>query len=155
MPIGSRHDRLQRRAWSQLSRAVRALRERNIMIIAIASDDGTNVAEHPVRCGGFVLFEVGESTAVRVGYRSNACIRNGEEKSIGVQPHSSEPRAFPPLVLGLSDCGAVVSQRMDDCVIRELYVGGIDGYVCPAGSVDEAARLFVQSRLGKLKEGVC
>jgi hypothetical protein len=124
------------------------------MIIAIATDDGTNVAVHPDQCGGFVLFEVGGSTAARVGYRSNACIQNGEEKSVGKYPRSSGSRAFSPLVFGLSDCGAMVSQRIDDCVARELSVGGIDGYICQSGSVDEAARLFVQGRLRKLNEGM-
>lgn len=105
------------------------------MIIAVASDDGMHVAEHPGRCRGFVVFEVGPSRAVRVGYRSNTCIQGRTRES---------------LAAGLSDCGALLSQRVDDALIRELQGSDIDVYACAEDSVDRAAELFRQGRLRKL-----
>ena len=41
------------------------------MKIALASDDGTTIAAHTGRCQGFVIYEVFDDQAVRLGYREN------------------------------------------------------------------------------------
>lgn len=125
------------------------------MIIAIATDDGTNLAEHPDGCGGFVVFEIEHSTAVRVGYRTNPCVPNGAEYGIGERPSRSRGDACQTLVAALSDCGALVSRNIDDELVRELRGGMIDAYVCRERSVDGAARLFAQGDLQKTKGGKC
>jgi predicted Fe-Mo cluster-binding NifX family protein len=125
------------------------------MIVAIASDDGMRVAEHPSRCGGFVVFEVGPTRAVRVGYRSNACCTRGGEVRFG-QPVFADPgEIYHSLVAALSDCNALVSHQMDDGLIRALQDSVIEAYVCGEESVDQAAQSFVQGHLRKLKGRDC
>jgi hypothetical protein len=101
-----------------------------------------------------VIFEVGSSSAVRVGYRSNVCVRHGQEEDVREAPVSRERLTYPSLACEFSDCDAVVSRQMDDRIIRELHVSAIDACVCQAASVDEAALSFAQGRLRKLEAGV-
>jgi hypothetical protein len=125
------------------------------MIIAIASDDGMNVAQGVGRDGGFVVFEIGLATAMRVGYRSNAWASNGVENADAERRFSDEGLTYGLLVSELSDCQALVSRSMDDALLRELWSRAIEAYVCPEGSVDQAARLFAQGRLRKLDGKAC
>jgi len=119
------------------------------MIIAIASDDGINVAAHPAQCGGFVVFEIGQSSAVRVGYRSNDCPHDSEEFSVGKRCSLDQAYSYRSMVAALSDCGALVSGKMDDRLRRKLLSSGIDVFVCREKSVDQAAQCFAQSYLHK------
>jgi predicted Fe-Mo cluster-binding NifX family protein len=120
------------------------------MIVAIASDDGMNVAEHPDRCSGFVIFEVGTSNVVRVGYRS-ACTQNGSRFSVPERA-AAPPSADTSLMAALSGCDAVISRKMNAGLIRDLRGSAIGAYGCNEGGVDDAAQLFAQGRLQKLAE---
>ena len=128
------------------------------MIIAIASDDGMHVAEHPGQCRGFVIFEVDRSTAVRVGYRSNACM---SAMAVSGARESVNAAADPPyqtLVATLTDCGALVSRRMDRVLLHALERSVTSGFVCEENGidqVDEAARLFVQGQLRHITSDAC
>ncbi len=121
------------------------------MIVAIASDDGMTVAEHPGRCGGFVVFEVGPSSAVRVGYRSNACCGSGGGFAGGQRLSPNQRDAYQSLVEGLSDCNALVSHQMDDGLLRALQDSVIDAYICHEENVDQAAQSLAQGHLRKVK----
>ncbi|MBI5866450.1 MAG: hypothetical protein HZB38_18420 [Planctomycetes bacterium] len=123
------------------------------MVIAIPTDDGVNVAAHPDRCGGFVVFEVSQSTAVRAGYRSNVCVVDGGGQHHAQGLGSGRMRAYQSLVAELSDCSALVSRGMDAALIRALRGGLIDAYGCGKSSVDEAARSFARGQLEKLEAG--
>jgi len=123
------------------------------MIIAIASNDGIKVAEHTGRSCGFVVFEVGQASASRVGYRSNVCAQDSEESEeceTNARHDLSADEPYQPLVAVLSDCGALISRGMDDDLVRELHGSAIDAYLCPDDSVDHAAQRFAEGHLQKL-----
>jgi len=117
------------------------------MIIAIASNDGINVAAHPAQCSGFVVFEIGPASAVRVGYRSNDGPHDSEVSAVGgrVAPDPEDPYPYRSMVAALSDCGALVSGKMDDPLRRELLRSGIDVFVSGERNVDQAAQCLAES----------
>lgn len=125
------------------------------MNIAIASNDGINVAKHPGGCGGFVIFEIAQSTAVRVGYRSNASASSAEDDGVGQRFSSNLAQAYQSLVAALSDCSALVCQNMDDALVRALQGGALQAFICPESTVDESAQLFVQGHLRRLPGKAC
>jgi hypothetical protein len=123
------------------------------MIIAIASDDGMHIAEHPGRCRGFVIFEVDRSNALRVGYRSNACTSAEPVSGTGEGSDEAPDLPYQPLVAALTDCGALVSRSMDGALLKALQCSVTSGYVCRGNGVeqvDEAARLFVRGQLQRM-----
>jgi predicted Fe-Mo cluster-binding NifX family protein len=121
------------------------------MKIALASDDGVRIAAHPGRCQGFVIYEVVNDQAVRLGYRANAftgCAR-GECDRAHAQHRSpaSAHRAHAPLLEALGECCAVVARGMGPQLSADLTAMGIDACVCEATEVEAAAADFAAGRL--------
>ena len=102
--------------------------------------------------GDQVVFEVEGSTAIRVGYRSNACAMARNVRNAGERPAAISPAPYDSLLSELSDCRALIFKTLDAVVTRALEAGEITAYVCSGNSVDQAAELFARGRLEKVKD---
>lgn len=119
------------------------------MRIAVASDDGMDVAAHTGRCRGFVVFDVNGQDAARGDFRPNTYTAHAQGKCDGgdEQPHAHHTHG--PLLDALADCRVLVTRGLGPRLVADLAARGIEAYVCSAGQADEAARLYAQGRLAR------
>lgn len=119
------------------------------MRIAVASDDGTDVASHAGRCCGFVIFEVSGPEATRSEYRPNSFTAHAQSECTGVHGTTEEHHSHGPLVEALRDCRVLVTRGLGPRLVVDLAAQGIEAYVCNAEHADEAARQYAQGRLAR------
>ena len=127
------------------------------MRIAIASDDGVQIAAHTGRCRGFVIFDVTGQTAARVEVRTNGFTAHARGECQGDQPHpgSAGHQAHGPLVSALSDCRVLITRGLGQRLVVDLAAQGIEAFVCAIDGVDDAADLFARGQLPRAAGGVC
>ena len=124
------------------------------MKIAVASDNGSDVALHTGRCQGFVIYEVNGSAATRLEHRANTftahalgqCDGHGHEEGASHHSHG-------PLLAALSDCSVLVTRGLGPRLVADLAARGIDVYLCPVENADEAASLYAQGILPRARAG--
>jgi predicted Fe-Mo cluster-binding NifX family protein len=119
------------------------------MRIAIASDDGTNIAAHTGQCRGFVIFEVNEQKAARVGYRPNTFTAHAQGRCRGPDEEVAENHSHGPLVDAIGDCRILVTRGLGPRLVADLAAQGIDAYVCDLAQVDDAAQQYARGRLAR------
>lgn len=136
------------------------------MRIAVASDDGRNVAAHTGRCGGFVVYDLADQAATRVEYRTNQytahalgeCQGHHDDPN-GGHHHDDDPNAahhsHGPVVAALADCAVLVTRGLGPRLIADLAARGVTTYVCAVESADEAATQFARGLLARAKSGGC
>ncbi len=124
------------------------------MKIAVASDDGTNVAQHTGRCAGFVIYEIeGEKVSLRE-YRSNGFTAHALGQCTGDHSHESgSHHSHGPLVHALADCRALVTRGLGPRLIADLAACGVEPYVCLAETANEAADQFAKGTLIRAMPG--
>lgn len=127
------------------------------MRIAVASDDGAQVALHTGRCRGFVVFDVAGQDAARVGYRENTFTAHARGECTGehapAEPHGHHSHG--PLVEALADCQVLVTRGLGPRLVADLSTRGVDAYVCTVDRVDDAARLFALGQLPRVTDRTC
>jgi predicted Fe-Mo cluster-binding NifX family protein len=117
------------------------------MRIAVASDDGMDVAAHTGRCRGFVVFDVSGQEATRREYRANTFTAHAQGKCAGDQGTVHEHAAHGPLLDALGDCRVLVTRGLGPRLVADLSARGVEAYVCDATQAEEAARQYAQGRL--------
>jgi len=117
--------------------------------IAVASDDGVNVAHHTGRCKGFVVYEVADRTASRLEYRLNGFTAHAFGHCRGEHDHdaASAHHSHASLLDGLSDCRVLVTRGLGPRLVADLAGRGIEACVCTVESADEAAGQYAQGTL--------
>jgi predicted Fe-Mo cluster-binding NifX family protein len=127
------------------------------MRIAVASDDGVEIAAHTGRCRGFVIFDIAGQTATRVEVRMNGFTAHARGMCQGDQSHqgSAAHQTHGPLVAALSDCRVLVTRGLGQRLVTDLAARGIEAFVCAVNTVDEAADLYARGRLPRAPGGVC
>jgi len=123
------------------------------MKIAVASDDGVNVALHTGRCRGFVIYEITSTTANRQEHRVNGYTAHAQGQCKGEHPHGENHHAHGPLVDALADCAAMVTRGLGPRLIADLAARGVEVYMCQTESADEAAMMYAQGQLPKARPG--
>ncbi len=125
------------------------------MKIAVASDDGMNVALHTGRCQGFVIYEVVGSAAKRLEHRVNGYTAHAQGQCEGEHSHEhgESHHSHGPLVNALADCAALVTRGLGPRLVSDLAARGIEVYMCPGEVADEAAQLCAQGQLPKARPG--
>lgn len=125
------------------------------MKIAVASDDGTNVALHTGRCRGFLIYETTGPTATRLEHRVNGYTAHAQGQCHGehTHGHGESHHSHGPLVDALADCAALVTRGLGPRLVLDLAARGIEVYMCPDSSADDAAQLYAQDRLPKARPG--
>lgn len=119
------------------------------MRIAVASDDGVDVAAHTGRCRGFVIFDTSGQEAMRAEYRSNDFTAHAQGKCTGAEGQTHVHHTHGPLLEALADCRVLVTRGLGPRLVADLAARGIEAYVCEAAQAAEAARQFAQGRLAK------
>lgn len=117
------------------------------MRIAVASDDGREVAMHTGRCRGFAIFDVEQGQATPVEFRNNLFTAHAQGDCHGRHQPGREHHTHGPLVEALSDCGVLVTRGLGPRLVADLAAEGIDAYLCDVESVQEAAGLYAAGRL--------
>jgi predicted Fe-Mo cluster-binding NifX family protein len=119
------------------------------MRIAVASDNGVDVAAHTGRCRGFVVFEINGQDAVRGEHRENAFTAHAQGACTGEHHAAGEHHSHGPLLDALSDCRVLVTRGLGPRLVADLAARGIEAYVCEVEQADEAARLYAQGQLAR------
>ena len=124
------------------------------MRIAIPSDDGSNLAVHTGRAGGFIIYDIQEGKADKVEYRTNrytghATGLHGQEHGAG-QHHSHNP-----LLDALSDCQLILAHGMGPRLVNDLASRGIQVVFCRVNDTGEAAEKFALGTLATSDVSSC
>jgi predicted Fe-Mo cluster-binding NifX family protein len=119
------------------------------MRIAVASDDGVDVAAHTGRCRGFVVFDINGQEATRNEYRPNTFTAHAQGKCSGVEGDAHAHHSHGPLLDALTDCRVLVTRGLGPRLIADLAARGVEAYVCEVTQAEEAARQYAQGRLAK------
>jgi nitrogen fixation protein NifB len=119
------------------------------MRIAIASDDGVNVAMHTGRCRGFVVYEVDNGVASRKEYRENRFTAHalGQCGNHDAREPSSSHPSHAPLAEALADCSALVTRGLGPRLVADLAARGVQSYLSAAETADEAAAQYARGML--------
>ncbi len=91
--------------------------------IAIASDDGENIAQHFGRCRMFVICEVDESVYRRCAVRANQF--TGHSKGECGDSAPNHHHYHTAITEALKDCDAVISRGMGYRAMMDLQQAGI------------------------------
>lgn len=110
------------------------------MKIAIASDNGKDVAARSEPCKGFVIFDLRDGALSRLEYRDH-----GLQTERKVDAGSSVPRR--EIADALADCQALITRGLGPRLIAELAKSRIPAYLCCVEDVNKAADLFAAGEL--------
>ena len=113
------------------------------MNIAIASDDGINIASHLGRTKGFVIFNVQEERITQQWYRYNTF--TGHARGLSDQGHGIDRHG--PILEALKDCKVVISHGMGRRIYNDLQQAGIEVFITDEKIAKSAAELYIKSEL--------
>lgn len=128
-----------------------------MMKIAVASDDGKNIAGHFGRCKLFVVFEI-EGKKIKnkeirkndfTAHASGEC-SHSEEHRPGAGEHS-----HIPILKNLSDCQVVISQGMGWALRRDLTASEIASIITQEKDAETAVKKYLQGELKSFDEITC
>lgn len=125
------------------------------MKIAIASDDGQQIAMHTGQCGCFVIYEVDAGRAERRETRPNRFTPHargecdGFEEKISGEPHRH--KSHHDLLTNLGDCQVLVARGMGPRLVADLANHGIRPFLCDAEEVEQAAQQFAAGQLQEIQ----
>ena len=125
------------------------------MRIAVASDDGIQIAAHTGRCQGFAIFDIEGQSAVRAEYRQNGFTAHARGECHGDHATAGEHHSHGTLVNALADCRVLVTRGLGPRLLADLAARGIDAYVCAVESVEEAVSQFAQGQLLRASSRCC
>lgn len=129
------------------------------MRIAIATDDGTDVAAHTGRCRSFAIFDVEGQEAKQVELRPNDFTAHAQGQCVG-HTHTAEhahqhQHSHAGLLAALADCRVLVARGMGPRLHADLAAHAIDAYVCDVLRVDEAAARYARGALPRATSTTC
>ncbi len=127
------------------------------MKIAVASDNGEQIAAHTGRCQGFVIYEVEGQQAQRVEFRRNTFTAHaqGECAQGAEHAHGASHHSHGALLAAIADCCVLVTRGLGPRLVADLATNGVDAYVCDVAEVDAAAGLYAQGRLPRVSRPNC
>jgi len=126
------------------------------MRIAIPSDDGTCIAAHTGRAGGFIIFEINNGQVQRLEYRTNsytAYARGECNQDNQGQPHHHH--GHESLLDALHDCQIMISRGMGPRLVADLANRGMQVIFCDRDAAEEAAKLCAQGVLKSTGQSCC
>jgi predicted Fe-Mo cluster-binding NifX family protein len=125
--------------------------------IAIASDDEHQLARHTGRCRGFVIFDIVDGVAARVGYRPNDFTGHARGECHEHHAHAAGQghHSHDGLINALQDCCALLTRGMGPRLVNDLAAVGIEAFVCDATEVEGAAEAFARGDLAHGESAPC
>lgn len=130
------------------------------MRIAVASDDGKNIAAHFGRCKAFVVYDVEGKEVKNRTTRANIYTSHSTENHDSHEEHrchtpGSGQHSHGPVLAALSDCDVVISHGMGWRIAEDLRQNGIKAFVTNETVADKAVTLFLNNQLPPLEDGYC
>ncbi len=119
------------------------------MKIAVASDDGKDVAGHFGRARGFVIVEVEDKEIMRIDYLPNTF--TGHARGMHEEEHHHH-HGHPEILEALKDVEVVISRGMGRRLFEDLKQAGKKVFVTDVAEVKEAVELFLEGKLQNLEE---
>jgi predicted Fe-Mo cluster-binding NifX family protein len=113
------------------------------MNIAIASDDGINIASHLGKTKGFVIFKVQDERIWEECYRENTF--TGHARGLSGQEHGIDRHG--PILEALQDCKVVISHGMGRRIYDDLQQAGIEVFITDEMNAKDAAELYISNKL--------
>jgi predicted Fe-Mo cluster-binding NifX family protein len=128
------------------------------MKVAIASDNGSDIAAHFGRCSHFIIYEIngksikGKETRKNqfTGHSQNECHGNPENHEPGNGTHSHDS-----IISGLHDCQVVISHGMGWRAAEDLKQHGIQIIVTDDEMVETAIQKFITGKLQSNAALIC
>lgn len=118
--------------------------------IAIASDDGKNIARHFGRSRMFVICEIEDSGYRRCAVRANEFTGHSRRECGTEKQHSHNG-----IVEALNDCEAVICRGMGQRALADLVASGIKPlFITRETDVEGALQDYLAGRLSEVA-GVC
>ena len=113
------------------------------MNIAIASDDGVNIASHLGKTKGFVIFKVQDESISEQWYRANTF--TGHARGLSGQDHGIDRHG--PILEALKDCKVVISHGMGRRIYDDLQQAGIEVFITHEMNARDAVELYINNEL--------
>jgi predicted Fe-Mo cluster-binding NifX family protein len=113
------------------------------MKVAIASDDGQQIAQHTGRCGGFAIYDIDANRASFIEFRDNTFTAHahGECQDDHHGNHVAQTHhGHADLVQAIADCGALITRGLGPRLLADLAAAGIQVFVTDAERVADAAQ---------------
>jgi predicted Fe-Mo cluster-binding NifX family protein len=129
------------------------------MKVAIASDDGKNIAAHTGRCACFVIYDVQNAQIAAREVRPNAFTPHAQGECDGEPKGAHRPGGgsgrHESLLSALSDCEVFICRGMGPRLVADLQQGGVRVIFCGETNADEVASKFTNGTLQALDSGEC
>jgi predicted Fe-Mo cluster-binding NifX family protein len=113
------------------------------MNIAIASDDGINIASHLGKTRGFIIFDVQDEKITNQWYRKNTFTGHAR----GLSGHGHEIDRHGPILEALKDCNVVISHGMGRRIYNDMKQAGIDVFITDEIIARNAAERYIKNEL--------
>ncbi|TKJ36580.1 iron-molybdenum cofactor biosynthesis protein [candidate division LCP-89 bacterium B3_LCP] len=126
------------------------------MRIAIPSDEGTNIAAHTGRAGGFVIYDIDNNQAARVEYRSNTFTAHAKGECNGEENQKHHAHSdHGELLDALHDCQVMIARGMGPRLVMDLARRNIEVVFCESDVADTAAQQYAAGELMNTGKSSC
>ncbi len=130
------------------------------MRIAIPSEDGRTIARHTGRASGFIIYDVTDVGASRVGVRTvgGPSTERTAGGTIEERPHDgcrNRHHNHSDIFELIGDCRAMISFGMGPRLVSDLARAGIEAVFCTEEDADRAAELFAKGKLVRSSQSQC
>lgn len=116
------------------------------MKIAVASDDGLNLAHHFGRTKGFLLFDVDEKKILNKNYVKNTFTGHARGHHHDSHEHHHH-HTHGNILQALKECQVVISHGMGRRLLVDFENAGKDVYITSASSADVAVKQYLDGVL--------
>ena len=121
------------------------------MKIAIASDDGINIASHFGRTRGFIIFNIEDASISMQHYRDNTF--TGHARGLAGQGHEIDRHA--PIIDALKDCNVIIAKGMGRRIYDDLQHAGKEVIITDEDDAKYATELYIRDQLVNRHELAC
>lgn len=113
------------------------------MKIAIASDDGKNIASHFGRTRGFIIYDVENFQIKNKQYLENTF--TGHVRGLSEEEHHADRHGA--ILSALRGCQAVISCGMGQRIYSELRANGMEAFIVNETDAEQAINLYLRNAL--------
>ena len=121
------------------------------MNMAIASDDGVNIASHFGKTKGFLIFNIQGARITEHYYKNNTFTGHAR----GLSGHGHEIDRHGPILDALKDCKVVISKGMGKKIYDNLQNAGKEIFITEEINAKVAADLYIRDQLVNRPELGC
>ena len=124
------------------------------MKIAVASDDGKNIAQHFGRTKGFLIFDTEASKITSSTYISNSFTHHHGNHDAHDHNHE-HAHSHKGILTALKDCSTVISRGMGRRLLMDFEENNKDVFITEEPLAEKAVQLFLDGKLDHLPNKSC